>query len=65
MLVRLESIKKSRHVLVIDELGKYLGSVEELDFFLECANVHLEPIEEDGYIFFHVDKDCLKLILNK
>lgn len=63
MLIRIENVRNSKTVLVIDELGKYLGSVEELDFFLECTNVDLEPIEEDGYVFFYVDKNCLMLKL--
>lgn len=65
MLVRLEPVRKSQSVLVIDELGRYLGCIEELEFFIECSSVDLEPIEEDGYIYFHVDKDCLNLKMKK
>lgn len=63
MIVRIEDVRNSSQVLVISELDKYLGYLEDVEFFLECTNVKLEPIEEDGYVYFHVDKNCLKKYL--
>lgn len=65
MIVRLENVRNSNQVLVIDELNRYIGYIEELDFFLDCTKVQLEPFEEDGYIYFHVDKNCLNLKIKK
>lgn len=59
MLVRLERTKDTSVFLVVDELSSFLGSVREIDFFTQCTHLDLEPIEEDGYIFYHVDKKCL------
>ncbi len=54
MLVRIETIKDSERVLIVDELGKFLGEMEDIEFFVECISTHREPIEEDGYVFYYV-----------
>ncbi len=56
---------KTEVVLVIDEIGRYLGSASEEELFIECINIDLEPLIEDDYIFFFVDKDCLTKVLKK
>jgi hypothetical protein len=61
MLVRIEEIKNSDIVLVIDEVGKYQGKMYFADF-AECINQDVEPLEEDDYIFWSVDKNKIKTI---
>jgi hypothetical protein len=64
MYIRTEKTK-TEVVLVIDEIGRYLGSASEEELFIECINIDLEPLIEDDYIFFFVDKDCLMNLLKK
>ena len=64
MLVRIETIKDSERVLLVDELGKFLGEMEDIEFFVECILTHREPIEEDGYVFYYVSQGCVELKLN-
>ncbi len=64
MYIRTEKTK-TEVVLVIDEIGRYLGSASEEELFIECINIDLEPLIEDDYIFFFVDKDCLTKVLKK
>lgn len=65
MLVRLEDVFKSKSILLIDEIGRYIGQTNEIEFFTSCINIHLEPIEEDGYIYYFVDRDCLNKLLER
>lgn len=62
MLVRFEEIKDSDIVLVVDELGKYLGKTR-IDMLYDCIIDDKEPIEEDEYTFWFVNKDELNKIL--
>lgn len=64
MYIRLESIKNSSMVLVIDEIGVYKGEVDEEELFMECINIDLEPLIEDDYIYYLVDKNCLNKLLS-
>lgn len=61
MLVRLESIKNSEQVLVIDEIGRFLGEIDSVEFFLSCVLDGEDILEEDDYIYYVVDKECLKI----
>ena len=65
MYIRLEAIRKTSTVLVVSEIGKYLGEVDEEELFIECINIDLEPLIEDDYIFYLVDKNCLNKLLEK
>lgn len=65
MIVRVENIKNSDILLVIDELGRYIGTVTGEDFFTDCIIKDKEEFEEDDYLFFHVDKKCLSKYLKK
>jgi|GEM_PF-6158635 len=65
MLIRMETIRNSNEVLVIDELGKYIGALENEDVFYNCINTDLEPFEEDGYVFYHTDKNELNQLILK
>ena len=59
MLVRTESVVNSSTILIIDEIGRYIGQIEEWEFFLECVTYIKDPIEEEGYTFFFVNEKCL------
>jgi hypothetical protein len=64
MLVRLEQIKGEDDLfLVVDEINRYIGKVIGFHF-AECM-ADTEAIEEDGYVFWTVDKKCLNEILLK
>lgn len=65
MLVRLESIKNSEQVLVIDEIGRFLGEIDSVEFFLTCVLDDEDILEEDYYIYYKVDKGCLNELLWK
>jgi len=65
MIVRLENVVNSKSVLIVDELSRYIGQTDEIEFFTSCINIHLEPLEEDGYIYYFVDKDCLSKLLER
>ena len=65
MLIRMETIRNSNEVLVIDELGKYIGALENEHVFYNCINTDLEPLEEDGYVFYHTNKNELNQLLLK
>lgn len=63
MLVRLESIKNSEQVLVIDEIGRFLGEINEFEFFMDCMLDEEDILEEDDYVYYVVDKECLNKLL--
>jgi hypothetical protein len=64
MVVRIESIKGTETVLIIEETGKYLGQMESINFFVECLDDR-DPFEEDKYLWYFVDKKCLTENLKK
>lgn len=64
MYIRIEKIKNSSMVLVIDEIGVYKGEVDEDNLFMECIDIDLEPLIEDDYIYYLVDKNCLMKLLS-
>ena len=55
MIVRIEQIRNSDNILVIDEIGRLIKEVDEMEFFLEHLNSDLEILEEDGYTYYKVD----------
>lgn len=59
MLIRLETIYKSKQVILVDEIGKYVGTLENIEQFLECVDLDKEPLEEDGYVFYFVEDNCI------
>lgn len=64
MLVRVESVKNSDVILIINELGKFIGQTNEIEFFISCTLKDKDPIEEDGYTFYFVNKECLTKLIN-
>ena len=58
MLVRIEQIRGTDTVLIIDEIGRYLGQMYFADFS-DCIIENLDPVEEDDYLFWQVDKNEL------
>ena len=56
MFVRLEPIHKTEEVILIDEIGRVITTLDMIDFFCEYVNNDLEPLIEDGYTFYLVDK---------
>ena len=65
MYIRLEKIRSSSMVLVIDEIGVYKGEVDEDTLWMECINIDLEPLIEDDYIYYLVDKNNLLRLLER
>ena len=61
MFVRLETIKNTEEVILIDEIGRVITTLDMIYFFCEYVNDDLEPLIEDGYTFYSVDK---RLFLN-
>lgn len=61
MLIRIEPIHKTEQVILIDEIGRVITTLDMIDFFCEYVNNDLEPLIEDGYTFYVVDK---RLFLN-
>jgi hypothetical protein len=64
MYIKLEKTSSST-VLVTDEVGKYWGEIDEDTLWMECIDINLEPLIEDDYIFYLVDKNCLNKLLEK
>jgi hypothetical protein len=64
MYIRIEKTRSSM-VLVINELDNYIGEVDEDTLWMECINIDLEPLIEDDYIFYLVDKNCLNKLLER
>lgn len=56
MLIRIEPIHKTEEVILIDEIGRVITTLDMIDFFCEYVNDDLEPLIEDGYTFYVVDK---------
>ena len=65
MYTRIERIRNSESVLLIDEIGRYKGQVDELELFMECIREDIPALEEDGYVYHFVDKKCLAELLKK
>lgn len=65
MYIRLERLRKTDSVLLIDEIGRYRGQVDELELFMECIREDIPVLEEDGYVYHFVDKKCLAELLKK
>ena len=65
MYTRIERIKNSESVLLVDEIGRYRGQVDELELFMECIREDIPALEEDGYVYHFVDKRCLSELLKK
>lgn len=64
MLIRLEKVHNSSMVLIVDEVDKFIGEVDEDNLFMECIDIDLEPLIEDDYIYYLVDKNCLINLLS-
>ena len=58
MFIRLETIKNTEQVILIDEIGRVIATLNMMDFFCEYVNDDLEPLIEDGYIFIQLIKGC-------
>jgi hypothetical protein len=65
MYIKIERIRNSESVLLIDEIGRYKGQVDELELFMECIREDIPALEEDGYVYHFVDKRCLAELLKK
>jgi hypothetical protein len=61
MYIRLEEVRGTDMVLVIDEIGRYLGKC----FFADIVDIMVdeEPLEELEYTYFKVSKPQLEKIL--
>ncbi len=59
MYIRIERIQKSKQIILVDEVGKYLGMLKNIEQFLECVDLDKEPLEEDGYVFYFVEDNCI------
>lgn len=59
MIVRVETIRKTNHYIVVDEIGKYIGKIDELSFI--DTFLDKDPFEEDEYLWYHVNKQLLFL----
>jgi len=59
MYIKIEKIQKSSQIILVDEVGKYLGMLENIEQFLECVDLNKEPLEEDGYVFYYVEDNCV------
>jgi hypothetical protein len=64
MLIRLEKTRYST-VLIIDEVDRFIGEIDEDTLWMECIDINLEPLIEDDYIFYLVDKNCLNKLLER
>ncbi len=60
MLVRYEEIRNTDDILVIDECNRYLGECFLFDF-VDAIDRDRDPIEENEYLYFFVDKEKLNL----
>lgn len=63
MYIRYSDTKNEDVVLVIDELERYLGQVRLFDL-LDIINKDKEPIEDDEYLYWFVEKDQLNICFN-
>lgn len=63
MYIRWENTNEEEVVLVIDEIGKFLGKVD-LFMLVDIIDDHKDTIEEDDDVYFFVEKDKLFSVLN-
>lgn len=63
MLVRFEEIKDSNVVLIVDENQKYLGKLYN-DTFFSCILDNKEPIDENDFTYWFVDKKLINKYLD-
>lgn len=63
MYIRWENTSEEEVVLVIDEIGKFLGKVD-LFMLVDIIDDHKDTIEEDDDVYFFVEKDKLFSVLN-
>ena len=63
MFVRVEEIKKRNSLFVIDENEKYIGELNEEDFY-KCL-IEDKEFKEDDYVFWYVDKVKLNKLLKR
>ena len=59
MYIKIEKIQKSSQIILVDEVGKYLWMLKNIEQFLECVDLDREPLEEDGYVFYFVEDNCV------
>lgn len=64
MVVRLEEVRNSDTILVIDENNKYLGTMFYSDF-ADCIDSTKNEFEEDEYLYWFVDKEILNKTLTE
>ena len=62
MLIRYEKTTEHDIVLVIDEVDKFLGKIDLFDL-VDCIDREKEPLNEDEYLYWFVDKEKLNLFL--
>ena len=56
MFIRLETIKNTEQVILIDEIGRIITTLSMIDFFCEYVNNDLELLIYVGYFFYFVVK---------
>jgi len=59
MLIRLEKILGTQHVLVVDELERFIGEIYYPLFKKSCL-LKDETVEIDEYEYYFADKEKLK-----
>lgn len=59
MIIRFEKIRKTNRYIVVDELDKYLGEIDELSF--TDVILDKDPFEENEYTWYYADKQLLFL----
>ena len=63
MIVRIEEVRDSDVVLVIDKPNKYMGRMFYSDF-ASCVDSSKEEIVENDFIYWYVDKKLINKYLN-
>ena len=58
MYIRWENTSEEEIVLVVDEIGKFLGKAD-LFVLVDIIDDHKDVIEEDGEVYFFVNKENL------
>jgi len=46
-------------------VDKFIGEIDEDTLWMECINIDLEPLIEDDYIYYLVDKNNLLRLLER
>ena len=64
MMVHLEKLRNSQHVLVVDELERFIGEIYYPLFKKSCL-LKEETVEIDEYEFYFADKEKLKKYCKK